>query len=326
MTKSKNGLTVLLVGLLLSASGMAQIIILPSCKSQAVSDCSQQCGNVGECIFGCEIGQFTSLDQCSFDCAGLGDTCVQACYKTIQSIGLCGLASNGSDGPFQIGYATNLTVGDSYVNLSNDGLNGGFLSNSGNICANVYVFDPQEEEIACCSCLTTPGGLWALSAQKDLISNTLTPSIPASIVIKLTASLPTSTGTCNPATAGTVFPFTATATAGGLTDGLLAWGTTLEPNTSAGTFKTVNVPFLQGSLNASLATTGGADELSSMVSVCNLIQADGSGYGICGACQFRRAPRRQEITTGHFPWSIESNLVHAICCFGRSVRRLPAGL
>jgi hypothetical protein len=30
-------------------------------------------------------------------------------------------------------WASNLTVGDSYVNLSNDGVNSGFLSNSGNI-------------------------------------------------------------------------------------------------------------------------------------------------------------------------------------------------
>ena len=110
-------------------------------------------------------------------------------------------------------------------------------------------------------------------------------SIPSSIVIKLTASLPATTGACNPATAGTLFPFTATATAGGLTDGLLAWGTTLEPAATAGTFATVNVPFIQGSLGAAQATVGGTDELSSMVNVCNLIQADGSGFGICGGCQ-----------------------------------------
>ena len=55
---------------------------------------------------------------------------------------------------------------------------------------NTYVFDPQEEEIGCCSCLVTPNGLNSLSAKSDLISNNLTPAVPTSIIIKLVASPP----------------------------------------------------------------------------------------------------------------------------------------
>src|ERR1700688_2126143 len=106
------------------------------------------------------------------------------------------------DGNYQMGYAANLNIGDSVVNISNDGHQGGFFSHkfTGSLCANVYVFDAAEEEIACCYCLVTPNGLNSLSAKSDLISNTLTPAVPSSIVIKIVGSsaIPTATGlTCD---------------------------------------------------------------------------------------------------------------------------------
>src|ERR1700757_5168197 len=109
---------------------------------------------------------------------------------------------------------TNLNVGDSVLNLSNSGIQGGFINatpfkTEGNICVNVYTFDPQEEEIACCACLVTPNGLNSLSAISDLTSNPLTPAIPTSIVVKLVSSEPglDKTGAftlCNPATISNV--------------------------------------------------------------------------------------------------------------------------
>src|SRR5271163_4889832 len=91
-------------------------------------------------------------------------------------------AAFAQDGTYQLRYAANLNIGDSVLNLSNDGAQGSFLFLSGvlpgegNICVNVYTFDPAEEEIACCACLVTPNGLNALSAKADLISNPLTPA------------------------------------------------------------------------------------------------------------------------------------------------------
>ncbi len=185
--------------------------------------------------------------------------------------------AGAQDGPFQVAYAANLDKGDSVVNVSNDGFNGGFFGagTAGNLCVNTYVFDPQEEEIGCCSCLVSPNGLNSLSVKSDLISNNLTPAVPTSVAIKLLASLPgsvpgsTSLTVCNPSTVGTpAFP---------LEEGMLAWGTSLEPNSTTGSFNAVHVPFLNGGLSAS--------ELAGVTSLCNFIQANGSNFGICRSCR-----------------------------------------
>ena len=187
------------------------------------------------------------------------------------------------DSPLQIGYAANLTLGDSIVNISNDGFLGGPATGStvGNICANVYVFDPAEEEVACCYCLTTPDGLYSLSAQKSLISMTLTPAIPTSIVIKVTGTQPTAADGCNPATV----PSAAVGTPGSITHGLLLWGTTLEPNSSTGVLGTVPVTFKGASLNTGVFASGASGgEIGQLASLCSFIQLDGTGYGICKGC------------------------------------------
>jgi len=211
----------------------------------------------------------------------------------LAALALSTVAFAQQDGPFQIGYAANLNIGDSVVNLSNDGWNYGVfgpLSNvgTGNICVNTYVFDPQEEEIGCCACLVTPNGLNSLSAKADLISNNLTPAVPTSIIIKLLATQPGLDTTkkftvCNPATiiptmvAGSVPPQGALPGVGLPESGMLAWGNTLEPNGPVGTYNVVTVPFLQAALSLTEAT--GLQQL------CNFIQANGTGYGICKSCR-----------------------------------------
>jgi hypothetical protein len=172
---------------------------------------------------------------------------------------------------YEIGYAANLNIGDSVVNLSNDGSQS-TDGTTGNLCVNVYTFDAQEEEISCCFCLVTPDGLNSLSAKADLISNVLTPAIPNSIVIKLLATMPATDASgnftiCNAATAGS---------ATGLSSGTLAWGTTLEPAASLGTYGPVNVPFINGTLSGS--------EANALAQTCGFIQSDGTGYGTCASC------------------------------------------
>ncbi len=181
---------------------------------------------------------------------------------------------------FQVRYASNLTAGDSVINLTNSGANGASLSGPGfggaigNICANVYAFSPDEQLISCCSCLITPNGLASLSVNDDLIYNTLTGIKPNSIVVKLvnTAATPTFTGVnCNNSAglANTAnFP---------VATGMLAYGTTLHQAQPVGTFAVTETPFIAATLSVS--------ELASITNRCSNILGNGSGFGICRSCR-----------------------------------------
>ena len=160
----------------------------------------------------------------------------------------------------QVNYASNLQAGDSSVNLSNTG------SAGGNLCANVYVFDPSEEMVSCCSCLITPNALQSLSVQADLISNTLSPSTPQSVVIQILASAPSAN--CNPASL----------TLENLQPGLRAWGTKLHAlPTNPVNYALTETGFLSSVLSPA--------ELSHLTSFCGFINSNGSGFGICKSCR-----------------------------------------
>ena len=182
-----------------------------------------------------------------------------------------------ADSPYQIRYASNLSIGDSVVNISNTGARGGVTLQSGtsasiggSVCANVFVFTPDEEIVSCCSCPVTPNGLVSLSAQKDLIVNPLTRETPTSVVIKLVATVPVG-GSCNNSAAAV-----GTAT---LAPGMVAWGTTLHANTSAaaGTYGVTETAFTPASLSAS--------ELARLANTCTFILSQGSGFGVCNSCR-----------------------------------------
>jgi hypothetical protein len=169
-------------------------------------------------------------------------------------------------GAFQVSFESLLNVGDSFVNLTNAGTQGG-LDPAGNICVNVYVFDASEELISCCSCLVTPNGLNSFSARSDLISNTLTSAMPTSIVKKLVASTPIG-GICNPSSL----------TVANLAAGLRAWDTRLHAlPTSPVTYGVTETAFSPATLSAS--------ELAGVTTLCAFIQGNGSGAGICKTCQ-----------------------------------------
>ena len=169
---------------------------------------------------------------------------------------------------FQVRYASNLNKGDSYINITNSGSDEGIVRGDGdNICVNVYTFDASEEMVSCCACLVTPNALVSLSVQGDLISNTLSPSTPTSVVIKLLASRPPDEVTCNPGLSGPDIAF-----------GMRAWGTTLHalPGTPT-TYGVTESGFLGSDLSK--------PEFEHLVSFCGFIQANGSGFGICKSCR-----------------------------------------
>lgn len=169
----------------------------------------------------------------------------------------------------QLGYAANLIYGDSVMNITNAGTLGGFSTGTGNICANIYTFDPRQYLVSCCSCMVMPNALNSLSVRSDLISNTLTPAIPSSVSIAVVASTLPANGVCN---AGSSLAVSSTT----LAAGLRIWGTTLEA--SPGNNYTVVS-------NHFLAAPIGSSELGQLTAFCGFIQAIGGGYGICRSCQ-----------------------------------------
>ena len=180
----------------------------------------------------------------------------------LATLAFAGVAFAQSDA-FQVRYASNLNVADSVINITNAGTQGGTAA-TGTICANVYTFDPAEELVSCCACSVTPNGLVSLSVKGSLISNTLTPGVPTSVVVKLLATQQASCNASSP-------------TADVLASGMRAWGTTVHvlPTTPGG-FALTETAFSQATLSAG--------ELAHITSFCGFIQANGSGFGICKGC------------------------------------------
>jgi hypothetical protein len=208
------------------------------------------------------------------------------------SVGVFAQNPISADSVFQIHYAANLNLNDSVIDITNSGARGGVsltgpgsggtgASEGGAICVNAYVFSPDEQEVACCSCPVTPNGLVSWSVKSDLVSNPLTPAVPTSVVVKLLASVPVG-GSCNNSAAGA-----ATET---LAPGMEAWMTTthvittVKPATFPGQKPTTTLtPVLtETSFTPSTLSAG---ELASIAGRCSDIVGNGSGFGICHSCR-----------------------------------------
>jgi uncharacterized repeat protein (TIGR01451 family) len=174
--------------------------------------------------------------------------------------------------PFQVSYFPNVNIADSVINATNTGARGaGFASGTsaattGAFCLNAYAFSPDEQMVACCTCPVTPNGLVSLSVKNDLLSNTLTPAVPTSVVVKLTATVPVG-GACVGSAASVALT--------NLSPGLAAWGTKVHPiGTGAGITET---PF-----SGAILSQGEMDRLATL---CTFIISNGSGFGICRSCR-----------------------------------------
>jgi hypothetical protein len=190
-----------------------------------------------------------------------------------------------ADSPFQVKYAANLNIGESYINITNTGANGaallgpGFGTQTGNICVNVYAIAPDEQLISCCSCLITPDQTVNLGVNRDLTSNPEITSIGGvpvtytSVTVKLLATLAGSGGsatTCPQSAAGVTSATT------GVT-GMAAWGTTLHAQPGPIAFVTTETSFTPATLSAG--------EAASLGGRCAAILGNGSGAGICASCR-----------------------------------------
>jgi YVTN family beta-propeller protein len=180
--------------------------------------------------------------------------------------------------PFLVSYKANLNIGESYIDITNTGVNGapllgpGLGAPSGNICVNVYAFDPNEELVSCCSCLITPDQTVNLGANRDLTAKTLTGAVPTSLTVKLLATLAGAGGSGTSCSNSA-----ATVTSATLANGAAAWGTTLHATPTSGSYATTETPFIGSTLSAG--------ELTSIGGRCAAIIGNASGFGICTSCQ-----------------------------------------
>ena len=194
---------------------------------------------------------------------------------------------------YQINYMANPTVstvpGGNVLNISNDGQLGscpfgpsGCLTDVGDICVNVFVFQSDEELEECCSCLVTPDALVHLSSA-DLIGNPGNGVTPTNgVVIKLVATIPGSVkggipaGTnAGPFTGNQCSPAQAFSTAN-LAPGMRAWRTTIHQATAAPTYQITEEAFLPSLLSG--------QELATLNTLCRVIFGNGSGPGQCKSC------------------------------------------
>ncbi|MBV9086216.1 MAG: hypothetical protein JOY79_01915, partial [Acidobacteriaceae bacterium] len=100
--------------------------------------------------------------------------------------------AQSADGVYSVTYFDNNVLNgpfDATVRIINPGVTGSpRSSDQGTLCANLYIFDDQQEMVECCSCSITANGLLTMSVQ-DLTENPLT-VVPYRGVIKLVATFP----------------------------------------------------------------------------------------------------------------------------------------
>lgn len=197
---------------------------------------------------------------------------------------------------FQINYLPNPTVnGGGFIDMSNAGALGAAFfgpllgSKVGYICANVYAFTPDEQEVACCVCPMSPNSVWHLVTATDLAANTATGVVPASLTVKIVTTLPTGETTANAGSTGAVtcdspalIPYnTAAAATAKLAPGLRAWATKIHQIPAGGG----GAAFTAATETAFLPAPLSPGELASIVNRCAGIVGNASGAGICGACR-----------------------------------------
>jgi hypothetical protein len=149
-------------------------------------------------------------------------------------------------------------------------------SPSGDLCAMIYVYRPDQELSECCGCRITPNGLLKLSVNNNLTSNPANGKTLASGVIKIISALPSTNTTTTPtgSDAG-CDPGGSLALVQVPTPALRAWATHLEDN---GTLS--ESPFQAATLSA---TEQALNQLSCIFieGLKPTIPGIGSGTGLC---------------------------------------------
>jgi len=158
--------------------------------------------------------------------------------------------------PYRVDYFANANTGgapDATLRLDNDG-----SAAAANLCADIFVFDANEELSECCSILETPDDLLTLSVNSNLTSNPLTGVVLSTGVIKIVAAATTG-GACP-------VPTHITTVTGGEIQG---WATHIQ-----------NSNFTITETTSQVSNLSSAEE-SNLAKQCGAIVKVGSGKGIC---------------------------------------------
>src|SRR5574337_806464 len=90
---------------------------------------------------------------------------------------------------------------DQQIRLVNFGAAGTPLTSpTGDVCANIYVFDANQEMVACCSCRITPNGVISLSVANGLTNNPVTSVVPVNGDVKIVSTAAAGSTPCDPLT------------------------------------------------------------------------------------------------------------------------------
>ena len=131
--------------------------------------------------------------------------------KLLVVVGILALvpAAAWAQGSYYVDYFANNPgpvpgAADQVIRIINVGTAGTPLTSPvGDICANIYVFNNDQEMIACCTERITPNELDSASVGTQLTANPLTSVVPTAGVIKIVL-VPPPAGGCNPAVSTTV--------------------------------------------------------------------------------------------------------------------------
>src|SRR5690242_3016492 len=181
--------------------------------------------------------------------------CVSALVVLLVALATPSFAQVVANDAYQVNY---FSGGDGTLRTINTGQRGSPIdgaTNHGKVCADIYVFDSNQEMLACCSCPITANGLRTLPST-DLLFNPLTRVPFTTGVIKIVADAQPGTG-CNPTTI--VNPVEA---------GLRSWETHIQA--AAAITETV-------SASAPLTNT----EQAFLGQACSFVLYLGSGQGTC---------------------------------------------
>ena len=199
------------------------------------------------------------------------------------------------DSPFQIHHVSNLGLGDTVITLINTNVRAAVAAptqgtkpaqEDGQLCANFYAFSYDATLISCCSCNVPASEMFTLSAKNDFASNTLSPTIPDSMVVKMAVTEGGSQCKGNAASnvTGAAFLAQADRTVAAADPfqgrtGLVAWARNLRSGKS-GPAEPGN-----GGIEFLVQSSVGQNEMDRISGMCAALRKSGSGYGICKSCK-----------------------------------------